>query len=76
MLQRVELLTEKFQHILGHHPQRPVKLHVAVDTFDGTGLRPSPLCGMSAQPALNKILLNSLINGPQIIVVIFVATRG
>jgi hypothetical protein len=64
MLQRAKLLTEKFQHILGHHPQCAIELHIAVDAFDGTGLRPSPLCGTSAQPAFDEILLNSLINGP------------
>lgn len=64
------------QHRFSHHPESPVKLHISVDTTHGAGMRSPAFRTPATEPALNQVLLNTLICGPQIIALILPAAWG
>lgn len=55
------------QHRFSHHPEGPVEPHISVDTTHGAGMRSPAFCTPTTEPALNQVLLNTLISGPQVI---------
>jgi hypothetical protein len=61
------------EHRFRHHPQCPVKFHVPVNTANGTGMRPSSFGITPTETALNQVLLNTLVRGPQVIALILPA---
>lgn len=64
------------QHRFRHHPESPVELHITVNTAHRTGMRSSAFRTASTEPALNQVLLNTLVCGPQIIALILPAAWG
>ena len=64
------------QHILRHDPERPVELHVPVNPLYRTGMSSLAFGRSARQTALNQILLNALVGGPQVVTLILPAAWG